>query len=650
MVHRGAKGNHATRNRAPRKSPPRTAYSRPMGRRLTRAFGTSPALRSLLLIVALAVGLSLAALPRLERYFLLQAATREEATLRLATESLRSALNRTDVLPRLLAERPILARILRDPDNQGLVPYGNEQLRQTALTLNVADIWLMDRTGLTVAASNYRRETSFVGRRFDYRPYFSGALSQGRGRFHALGTTSGQRGYYFAAPVLDGTEIVGVVAVKILMDGFEATWRDSPNTIVVTDPSNVIFLSDRTDWHFNSLGPIPEPALETIAATRQYPLDQLQLLQTDRRELAPGHDLLTVIGPDGTEEFVTNTGLIAAVGWRVSVLTPTGPALVQARQTLALVVLVFLFAGLVAVLFLQRRARLVERLDQQRRHREQLERRVAERTADLNNANAQLVQEVEERRATEQRLRQTQTELVQAGKLAALGQMSAALSHEFNQPLAAVKAYAENAATFLDRDRPEDARKNVGLISQMADRMASISKHLRNFARRPQEKIGPIPLLAVLGDALDLMAPKLKAANAVVHYDPPAQDILVMGGRVRLQQVLVNLLANALDAMDRLDHPEIEIAILGDGDRQRVEVRDRGPGLTEDTLTHIFDPFFTTKSPGKGLGLGLSISYNIVRDFGGTLAARNHPKGGAVFIVDLARAPDQHVQQAMAAQ
>jgi two-component system C4-dicarboxylate transport sensor histidine kinase DctB len=621
-----------------------------MTRRLTRTLGKSLALRSLVVIVALAVGLSLAALPRLERYFLTQAAAREEATLRLATESLRGALSRTEVLPGLLAERPILARILRDPDNQGLLPYANEQLRQTSLTLDVADIWVMDTEGLTIAASNYRRETSFVGRRFDYRPYFTQALSEGRGRFHALGTTSGQRGYYFAAPILDGTEIVGVVAVKILLDGFETTWRDSPNTIVVSDPANVIFLSDRVDWHFSSLGPLPEAALDTIADTRQYPLDQLRLLQTEREALVPGHDLLRVRGSDGVEEFVTNTGLIAAAGWRVSVLTPTRPAIIQARQTLALVVLLLLFAGLVAVLFLQRRARLVERLEQQRQHREQLERRVAERTADLNTANTQLVQEVEERRATERRLRQTQSELVQAGKLAALGQMSAALSHEFNQPLAAVKAYAENAATFLDRDRTEDARKNIGLISQMADRMASISKHLRNFARRPQDKIGPIPLLAVLDDALELMAPKLKAAGAELHYTRPQAELEVMGGRVRLQQVLVNLLSNALDAMERLDAPQIEITVLTEGSRRRVEVRDRGPGLTEETLAHLFDPFFTTKSPGKGLGLGLSISYNIVRDFGGTLAARNHPEGGAVFSVDLAASDARTSSEAVAAQ
>jgi len=620
---------------------------------MTRASRTSFAsprlLRLLVLGLVLSTVLGLAALPRVERYFLTQAALHEEAVLRLTTEALRGALSRTEVLPGLLAERPILTRILRDPDNQGLLPYANEQLRQTALRLDVADIWVMDADGLTVAASNYRRDTSFVGRRFDYRPYFIDAMTEGRGRFHALGTTSGQRGYYFAAPVLDGTEIVGVVAVKILLEEFEATWREGDNSVVVTDPSNVIFLSDRRDWHFASLGPIPDRALEMITQTRQYPLDRLNLLEAERTPLSPGHDILTVRGDGRAEEFVTNTGLIASAGWRVILLTPTRPAILQARQTVALAVLGLLFAGLVAVLFLQRRARLVERLDQQRRHREQLERRVAERTADLNSANAQLVQEVEERKATADRLRRTQTELVQAGKLAALGQMSAALSHEFNQPLAAVKAYADNAVTFLDRDRPEDARKNIGLISQMADRMAAISKHLRNFARRPQDKIGPVPLLDVLDDALELMAPKLNAVAAELRYDRPQEDILVMGGRVRLQQVLVNLLSNALDAMETQGTPVVEVSIRTEGQRRMVDVRDHGSGLSDDALAQLFDPFFTTKSPGKGLGLGLSISYNIVRDFGGTLAARNHPAGGAVFTVDLA-AVTPETAEAVAAQ
>ncbi len=595
------------------------------------------AIRNIAVIIGVVVVAGLAALPRIEQYFLIQTAEREEATLSLAIQSIRGALDRSEALPALLAERPILTEILRDPDNQGLLPYANEQLRQTALTLDVADIWVMDPTGMTIASSNYRLDTSFVGRRYDYRPYFIDALTNGRGRFHALGTSSGLRGYFFAAPILDGTEIAGVVAVKIHLESFEDTWAESENTIIVTDQNDVVFLSDRSDWHFRTLGPLSEDALARIAETRQYPLDRLIPMQVETEALADMRSILTV---SDQEDFVTNVGLVAAAGWRVMVLTPTRPALIQARQSLALIILAVLFAGLVGVLFLQRRARLLERLEQQQAHRAQLERRVAERTSDLNAANTQLVQEIEERKATELRLRKTQTELVQAGKLAALGQMSAALSHEFNQPLAAVKAYAENAATFLDRDRAEDARKNVTLISQMADRMASISKHLRNFARRPQEKISAVSLLEVLDAAIELMGPKLNAAKAELRYNRPNTDILVSGGQVRLQQVLVNLLSNALDAMEARGKPEIEISVVTEGARRKVEVRDFGPGLSDDVLENLFDPFFTTKSPGKGLGLGLSISYNIVKDFGGTLAARNHPDGGAIFVVDL-QAADQ---------
>lgn len=604
----------------------------------TKFWPLRQATRNLALLVLLAIGLSFAALPRIERYFVTQTGAREEATLRLATASLRGALSRTEALPSLLAERPILAQILRDPDNQGLLPFANEQLRQTALTLDLADIFVMDLEGTTVAASNYRRETSFVGRNFAFRPYFTDALAQGRGRFHGLGIASGQRGYFFSAPIIDNTEILGVVVVKILLDGFEQTWRDGDNTILVTDPSNVIFLSDRADWVFNTLGPVPEPAIEAISATRQYPLDRLRPMNAVRESLGPTMEILRVETDGEVQEFVTNIGLIAAAGWRVWVLTPTVYAIRQARQVLALMILAALFAGLAGALYLQRRARLLERLAQQRLYQAMLEARVVERTADLNDANTQLTQEVEERRATEARLRRTQSELVQAGKLAALGQMSAGLSHEFNQPLAAVKAYAENAATYLDRDRPDEARKNVGLISQMADRMAAISKHLRNFARRPQEQIGPIPLLSVLDDALALMGGRIATAGAEIVFDRPEAEIMVMGGQVRLQQVLVNLLSNALDAMEDQPRPRIEIDIAATGTRWQVRVRDHGAGLSQSAEAQLFDPFFTTKRPGKGLGLGLSISYNIVRDFGGTLSAHNHKDGGAVFVVDLTAA------------
>jgi two-component system C4-dicarboxylate transport sensor histidine kinase DctB len=462
---------------------------------MTDASPASPRLRRsikvLVLCVAVALALSVAALPKAERYFLTQAGLSSDATLRLATEVLRGSLSRAEALPSLLAERPILRTLLRDPTNSGVLPFSNEQLRQTALALDVADVYVMDPSGLTIAASSYRTDRSFIGRNFNYRPYFTQALAGGTGRFHALGTTSGERGYFFAAPVIEDTDIVGVVAVKITMDRFEDTWRDGGADLIVTDSSNVVFMSSRQDWLFRTLGVVNEAMLERIAETRQFPLDRLTPLPQQRVPLTDDLDLITLTSKGIQSEYITGLRLIAAAGWRVSILTPTGPARAQAQLTLTVAVLAILLTGMLGAVVLQRRHRLLERLEDQRETQALLEQRVAERTADLKA-------EVAERTATAQQLRRTQTELVQAGKLAALGQMSAALSHEFNQPLAAVKAYADNAATFLDRGRADEARKNVSHISDMADRMASISKHLRIFARRPQEKIGPIPLFPVI--------------------------------------------------------------------------------------------------------------------------------------------------------
>lgn len=586
---------------------------------------------SIVIVLGVLVLLSLAALPRLERAFMAQSGYSSAATLELATQVLRGAISRTDMLPALIAERPILQELLRDPANDGLLPFVNEQLRQSALALDVSDIYLMDRTGLTIAASSYRTDRSFVGRRFAFRPYFIDAMSGGLGRFHALGTTSGERGYFVAAPVIDGSDVIGAVAVKTTMDRFEEVWAESDATLIVTDSANVIFMSDRRDWHFRTFGALPDGARDRIAATQQYPLDALDPLPLTRERL---DDRLELIHVDGTA-YVGQTDLVATAGWRVTILTPIAMARLQAYTVLSVIGLTALFAALVAATIWQRRISLIQRLERQRGEKALLETRVTERTRDLDRANAKLRLEVDERRRAEAQLRKTQADLVQAGKLAALGQMSAALSHEFNQPLAAVKAYAENAGTFLDRGRLPEARDNITRISGMADRMARISKHLRNFARRPQDATGPIPIRAVIRDALDLMQPRLEEVCATLHYTPPEAEIWVIGGRVRLQQVIVNLIGNALDAMSDAPHPEVTLTLHeGDGTCE-LHVADRGPGLSEDALTQAFDPFFTTKDPGKGLGLGLSISYNIVRDFNGRLKAMNAPGGGAVFVVSL---------------
>lgn len=598
-------------------------------------------------LIAIAA-LWVAALPVIERHFLARAAREGETTLRIAVEGLRGTLERFAPLPKLIAERPILIELLKDPGNQGLVPFVNEQLRLTAMSLGVSDVYLMDIGGTTVAASSYRKERSFVGRNFGYRPYFTQALEGGLGQFFALGTTSGKRGYFFASPVLDNTRIRGVIAIKFSVEPFEAAWRGAASEIIVTDLANVVFMSSRKEWHFRTLRPLDGASFGRIADTRQYPLERLVDLPNTLHEPAAGLRLMSIEG----EEFVLNTASIADAGWNVMHLAPAGPARMQAKLVLLFAGLVLLLVALTATVIVQRFARARERAQAQRLLQEELESRVARRTADLNAANAKLRREVDERTMAERRLRKTQKELVQAGKLAALGQMSAALSHEINQPLTAVKSYADNAATFLDRGRVGEARDNIDRISRMADRMAALSGHLRNFARRPQDTVGPVDLVPVVEDAIELMGSRLRRAGATVVWHPPAGPAWVRGGRLRLQQVFVNLISNALDAMENLPEPEIRITLEKPSQsRFRVSVADRGPGLSDEALAHLFDPFFTTKDPGQGVGLGLSISFNIVEDFGGKLIAANNPDGtGATFSVELDRCRAPSRRSGMAAE
>ncbi|MTI07464.1 sensor histidine kinase [Roseibium denhamense] len=573
--------------------------------------------------------------PAIETYFQEQAGARGKDTLQLTVEGLKGALQRYEPLPSLIAERPSLVALLKSPADPDLLKRVNEDLRLAAYRLKASDVYVMDASGMTLAASSYQKELSFVGRSFAYRPYFTQALEGGTGRFFALGTTSGERGYFFAAPIEDNERVIGVVAVKFTVDGFEQAWRNADHQIIVSDLKGVVFMASREDWHFRTLEPLTRTAMAEIRANRQYPEDRLDSLVNTVSPLGEDLSLITIDEDGSGVRYISSAAYISDAGWNVRILVPANRARTQALAAVLILVLAIMLIGLAVAFYIQRRTQLLERLLTQQAAQEQLEVRVAERTADLNRTNAQLLDEVAERKAAETRLRKTQTELVQAGKLAALGQMSAALSHEFNQPLAAVKSYADNALKLLDIGRTSDTRENISRISEMADRMASISKHLRNFARRPMEKVRPVPLVQIVNDAVALLQPRLRSSEARLAFSPPLEDVWVMGGHIRLQQVVVNLLTNALDAMKDEPSPRIDIAIEESAGKCLLTVRDYGKGLPDEEAGQVFDPFFTTKQPGEGMGLGLSISYNIVKDFDGHLRARNHPEGGAVFEIEL---------------
>ncbi len=590
----------------------------------------------LFLAVGLAVTVALAlAITRVATgLYLAEGRNRAEATLALTLHALDGHLRRYESAPDILADSDALRALLADPSNEATRREVNRWLSKKNIQLDSSDIYVMTPDGVTIAASNHDQPDSFIGRNFNYRPYFTIALRGGMGRFYAIGTTSGVRGYYFAAPIRDSAgSIAGVIAIKIGLDAIEAEWRAQEARIMVTDPDGIVFLSTDPAWLYKSLLPLTPDRLARSTASRRY----AEVIPTTLpHQLAEGRgpSLITLPGDDATaREYVMASQLMPRAGWTVRVLLDTATLHAEARlMTLAALVFIGTLAAL-AVMILQRRAQLADRIALQDRAKAELEQRVAARTADLARANALIRTEVEERRLTEAELRRTQGDLVQAGKLAALGQMSAALSHEINQPLAAARNYADSAAILIDRGDSTRAKENVGQILSLIDRMAAIARHLRHVARKPDAPLQAIPLRAALDETLALAAPRLQGITVTVALpdDLPA----VRGGPVRLQQVLANLLSNAADAMQ--DRPDPRILITADTIPGRVllGIRDTGPGVPAAIADRIFDPFFTTKGVGSGLGLGLSISYNILKDFGGDLRVANHPDGGAIFTLDL---------------
>lgn len=587
----------------------------------------------LLAVMAALAAVALVAWPLTTRIYFDQTAARAETTLRLAVAGLESQMRRFEPLPALISDRTEIRQLMTDPASLQLRATANGYLKSINGLVGSSDIYVIAPNGDTVAASNFDTAVSFVGENFSYRPYFQDAIAGKAGRFFALGTTSLKRGYYFSAPILDDDAILGVTVFKVDLDQIEASWAGGDYEIVVHDPEGIIFMTSRPDWLYASLLPLTPERIARTEASRRYAERPLRELPT-AQVMASGRDLVRIGTGGQQQEYLEQAVDMPEAGWRVVVLSNTRSVYAQAWTSVAAAMLLVALAGLAGAILLQRRARLAERLELQRAAQEELEHRVEARTADLAEVNQQLEAEVSERRITEQQLRQTQSDLIQAGKLAALGQMSAALSHEFNQPLAALKAYAENSVTLIDRERTGDARDNLTRISSLADRMSSISRHLRNFAREPNQSLGSVSVADAVADALEIVTPRLKSAGATLETDI-APQLVVTAGAVRLQQVLVNLISNAADAVETFENRRIHVAAHQIADKVVIAVRDHGPGVPEAIRERIFDPFYSTKGVGKGLGLGLSISYNIVKDFGGELGVSNHPDGGAVFSITL---------------
>lgn len=540
------------------------------------------------------------------RSAIVQVADQGAAVLRSASDRLVGQLSRYRLLAVTLADHPdILALAQAEKSPEAIVPL----LLQTADFSGALEISFLSPDGERLASSVADGTEPEPDKALMERPR-TGALGFSHGVSQA-----GLRDFAFLAPVHTSQGIAGAVAVRVDLETVEESdWRGVPQVVLFTDEAGQIFISNRSELLFREF--MPDKPGAGFGPDHQWTMRGLTLWATSEGRYVPGRAVygslpLPVIGMTGHSLISTRTAE------RI--------ALLQATVTAAL----FLAFG--AILFWATERRRTLALANTR-----LEQRVATRTEELTRANSQLRQEVNERLEAERALRRAQADLVQAGKLSALGQMSAGISHELNQPLMAIQSFSENAQLFMDKGKPEEARANLGRIAELSRRMGRIIKNLRAFARQETEPMTKVDIGMVIEAVLELTEARIRRENVLVDYRPPAQPVFVRGGEVRLQQVLMNLVTNALDAMSGRAAKRIEMSIEHEGGDVLVSLRDTGPGL--DDPERIFDPFYTTKEVGQseGMGLGLSISYGLVQSFGGDITGRNHPDGGAIFRVRLA--------------
>ena len=519
-----------------------------------------------------------------------------DQTLLLTTRAVEAEVERLRALPDVTAED---ARIRQALSGDGSLEAANRYLETVSAHAGADELFLIDATGRTVAASNWNRPGSFVGHNYAFRPYFQDAMRDGHGQFYAIGVTTGVPGYFLSTRLTEGAA-TGVLVVKLDLRPLERTWRAADAYVALADGNGVVFLSARPDWQYRPLLPLDGEVLEQLRATRAYE----GIALAERAALlgaAPA-------GRDAAGQgWIARTATMPATGWQVIAARPTGPIHLAATGWALLAALATLAIAALKKGWDQRRQITALRLSQS----ERLEAMVVARTADL-------AREVEARAQAETDLRATQEALIHTEKMAALGRMSAAIVHEISQPLAAMEATLSAAELGMDPADSSTATR-LGKARGLIRRMQRTTQHLKSFARKETGALALVDMRAPVASALEMVTPRARAVGVTPDVRQSDAPVPVMAGAVRLEQVMVNLLLNALDAVADAPDAQVTLSLAREGALAVLEVHDTGRGIAAVDLPRVAEPFFSTKLTGEGLGLGLSICKAILADFGGAL-------------------------------
>jgi len=526
--------------------------------------------------------------------------TRNRAEVRLAlyTGNLVSELQRTSVVPLLLSRDPELIAALRE----GNFSATSAKLIALQAEIGVASIRLLDMDGRVVGATN--RNLLGISHRND--PYFVDAQRTKGTLFTSVKRETGGFDFSYSRAVIAESKTLGVIVVSVDLVKYERAWSGLQDAVLVTDSEGTVILATEPAWR-------GKPMAAALAARDAGSALERAFQATADWAQAPPDAYLR------GEAVMQTEARVPFRGWRLYSFTAYDSVREKVNGILALEIMAFAILMAITFYLLSRRA-WSQSISLQRE------------SAELRMLNARLQREIAEREKVQKDLEVAEQTLAQSSKLAALGEMSAAVSHELNQPLAAMKTYLAGARLLLQRKRPEEALSSFQRIDDLIERMGAITRQLKSYARKGGEAFEPVDLRACVSSALSMMEPQLKARVVKITRTLPRQPVMVMADRIRLEQVIINLLRNALDAVKGVKAPQIDL-LLAQGDTATLTVRDNGHGIAD--LDNLFEPFYTTKRPGEGVGLGLAISSGIVSDLGGRLTARNSEEGGAVFEMQL---------------
>ncbi len=545
-----------------------------------------------------------------------------EAVLANEHDFISNSVDRLRHLPVAVAHHPsVIASLSSSQQSEGktqaqLDMESNKYLQIVSDAAGISLLYIIDAQGIARASNNWQKDDSLVGNNYQFRPYFQHAIVGREARYYAVGVTTDEAGYYFARPVKKAGDIVGIAVAKLELESLQQQWQDKQPHSLLLDEEGIVILSSYTPWRYAATRTLSEQQRRDFSAQRKYANHGLQALDT--------HGALTDSKLRIDDRlFISVTTDLPLQNWRLVQLTPM--TLVYESGLIAAMVS-GLLASLSVALFLYRRER----------QRKNVLSSVAKDAATMRKLNLELQGQIIEREKAEQDLEEAQSELIQASRLAALGQMSAAIAHEVNQPLSAIRTFSASTKLLLERGRMDEAHKNLDEIQALTERLAILTYDLKTFARKSNVPRELVSLAACVERVSGTLQPDLAERKISLRISMPETPVCIFGNAIRIEQVLSNLLRNAMDAtIHASDKGLVSLSVTREGEQAVIRVQDNGHGMSEEDLLHVFDPFFTTKPLGEGVGLGLSIVYGIVEEMSGQIRVRNSQEGGALFSVRL---------------